>query len=100
MVSEIRTVAADRLWMSSAYGTDAVGLHFTWIRDQERVEALLPALEATLFPLGARPHWGKLYLDRDGLVPSLYPKLADFRNLVNSLDPHGRFGNDFLTRLI
>jgi xylitol oxidase len=99
-ISEIRTVAADDLWLSSAYGTDVVGLHFTWFRDQAGVEAVLPALEAALLPLGARPHWGKLYLDVDGVVPSLYPKLDEFRALASSLDPEGRFRNPFLDRLL
>lgn len=99
-ISEIRTAAADDLWLSSAYGTDVVGLHFTWLRDQAGVEAVLPALEDALFPLGARPHWGKLYLDRAGVVPTLYPRLADFRALAASFDPGSRFRNPFLTRLL
>lgn len=99
-ISEIRTVAADDLWLSSAYGTDVVGLHFTWLRDQAGVEAVLPALEAALLPLGARPHWGKLYLDVDGVVPGLYPKLDAFRALADRLDPAGVFRNPFLERLL
>ncbi|UAJ79099.1 FAD-binding protein [Leifsonia sp. ZF2019] len=99
-ISEIRTAAADDLWLSSAYGTDVVGLHFTWLRDQEGVEAVLPALEDALLPLGARPHWGKLYLDPAGLVPHLYPRLDDFRALAERFDPAGRFRNPFLTRLL
>lgn len=100
LISEIRTVAADDLWLSSAYGADAVGLHFTWLRDQAGVEAVLPALEAALLPLGARPHWGKLYLDADGVVPGLYPKLDAFRALADRLDPTGVFRNPFLERLL
>ena len=99
-ISEIRTVAADDLWLSSAYGTDAVGLHFTWLRDQAGVEAVLPAVEAALLPLGARPHWGKLFVDADGVVPTLYPQLDAFRSLADRLDPEGRFRNPFLTRLL
>ncbi|RDV43921.1 FAD-binding protein [Leifsonia sp. ku-ls] len=99
-ISEIRTVAADRLWLSSAYETDVVGIHFTWVRDQEGVEAVLPQLEAELLPLGARPHWGKLFLDRDGIVPTLYPRLADFASLAARFDPAGRFRNRYLTRLL
>lgn len=99
-VSEIRTVAADELWLSTAYRTDAVGLHFTWLRDQAGVEAILPALEAALLPLGARPHWGKVYLDADGVVPGLYPRLDAFRDLVAAFDPAGTFRNPFLTRLL
>src|SRR5690606_38605120 len=33
-VCEIRTFAADTLWLSGAYETDAVGLHFTWLKKQ------------------------------------------------------------------
>ncbi|HEV7185859.1 MAG TPA: D-arabinono-1,4-lactone oxidase [Leifsonia sp.] len=99
-VTEIRTVAADELWLSSAYGTDVVGLHFTWFRDQAGVEAVLPLLEDALLPLGARPHWGKVYLDREGMVPSLYPKLADFRELVGRYDPSGKFRNAFVDRIL
>jgi xylitol oxidase len=99
-ISEIRTVAADELWLSSAQGTDAVGLHFTWFRDQAGVEAVLPAVEDTLFPLGARPHWGKVYVDRDSVVPSLYPRLADFRELAAAYDPKGVFRNAFVDRLL
>ncbi|KRC47226.1 FAD-binding protein [Leifsonia sp. Root227] len=99
-ISEIRTVAADDLWLSSAYGTDAVGLHFTWLRDQEGVEAILPVLEAALLPLGARPHWGKVYLDAAGVVPGLYPRLDAFRDLVTEFDPTGTFRNAFVARLL
>src|SRR5690606_29149629 len=60
LVNEVRTVRADDLWLSSSYGTDAVGLHFTWRRDEEAVRALLPAIEAAL-PDTARPHWGKVF---------------------------------------
>lgn len=100
LVSEIRTVAADDLWLSSASGTDAVGLHFTWQRDQAGVEAILPALEAALLPLGARPHWGKVYVDAGNVVPGLYPRLDAFRALADSFDPTGAFRNPFLTRLL
>ena len=99
-VTEIRTVAADDLWLSSAYGTDAVGIHFTWLRDQAGVEAVLPQVEDALLPLGARPHWGKLYLDRDGVVPGLYERLDDFRGLADGFDPQGRFRNAFMRRLL
>ena len=53
-VCEVRTVAADALWLSSSYETDAVAMHFTWLPDQPGVEAFLPDLEAALAPF-ARP---------------------------------------------
>ena len=37
LVGEIRTVAADDLWLSANYGRDGIGLHFTWRQDQPAV---------------------------------------------------------------
>jgi xylitol oxidase len=100
-VCELRTVARDDLWLSPAYQTEVIGLHFTWKPDQPGVEALLPTIEAALAPLGARPHWGKLF-SLDGAeqrMPRLYPRWNDFAALRERLDPRGVFRNDFLARL-
>jgi xylitol oxidase len=97
-VTEIRTITADRLWLSGAYGADAVGLHFTWVRDVEGVYAVLPAIEDALLPLGARPHWGKAFVaDADRLRPA-YPRFDDFRALADRLDPDHKFRNAWLAR--
>jgi FAD/FMN-containing dehydrogenases len=98
-VAEIRTMAGDDLWLSGAFGRDTVGFHFTWRRDQAGVEAVLPALEDALAPFGARPHWGKVFVDRDRVVPGLYPRMPDFRRLVERYDPRGVFRNAYLERL-
>ena len=95
-VSEVRTVRADDLWLSPAYGRDSVTFHFTWIRDPEAVAPALAAVEERLAPLGARPHWGKL----SGLSPeeatASYPRAADFAALLERLDPGGTFRNPFV----
>ena len=98
--AEIRTVAADRLWLSAAYGTDVVGLHFTWLRNPPGVYAVLPALERALLPSGARPHWGKCFVAGVEQVAPLYPRLDDFRALRDRVDPDGTFGNTFLDRVL
>ncbi len=92
-VSEIRTVAKDDLWLSSAYGEDCVCIHFTWRPMESEVRALLPEIESRLVPLGARPHWGKLFT-----MPTAerYPRIEDFRALARSYDPEGKFQNRFL----
>jgi xylitol oxidase len=97
-ISEIRTVAADDLWLSPAYGTDVVGVHFTWVKDVDRVFALLPDIEAALLPLGARPHWGKCFVTTD--VAGSYPRMADFRALRDRVDPTGTFGNAMVDALL
>ena len=100
-VAEIRTIAGDDLWLSTAEGGDRVGLHFTWLPRQAEVEAVLPRIEAALAPLGARPHWGKLFdaVGGPGADPrELYPRLDDFRALVARTDPEGTFRNAFVDR--
>ena len=98
LVSELRTVAADDLWLSMAQGRDSVCLHFTWRPLQADVEALLPTLEEALMPFAARPHWGKLFADPTRGVSRLYPRVGDFRSLVARFDPVGKFGNPYLDR--
>lgn len=95
-ISEIRTVAADDLWMSTCYREASVALHFTWLKEWPAVQALLPEIEAILAPFEARPHWGKLFTTPAERLQSLYPKLPEFRNLVRSFDPHGKFRNAYL----
>jgi xylitol oxidase len=99
-VCEVRTFAADNLWLSGAYGTDAVGLHFTWFKKQSAVEALLPTLEAALEPFAARPHWGKLFSADPGALERVYPRLPEFRALAARLDPARVFVNEFLERTV
>lgn len=98
LVNEIRTVAADDLWLSSSYGTDAVGLHFTWKQDEPAVRALLPAIEAAL-PASARPHWGKVFTLDGAEVRSRYPRWDEFARLRSRFDPERRFVNAYLERL-
>jgi alditol oxidase len=98
---EIRTVAADDLWLSTAHGEPAVAFHFTWVQAQQQVEELLVDLEAALLPLEARPHWGKVFLADAATLAPRYPRHADFAALVARLDPRGAFRNDWLeTRVL
>jgi alditol oxidase len=97
LVSEIRAVAADDLWLSGAYCRPALAIRFTWRRNVKKIIALLPTLQAELEPFGARPHWGTVWR-RFSLDP-LYPRLADARNLFERLDPDGAFSTDRLELL-
>jgi len=100
-VSEIRTVAADRLWMSMNYGEDTVGIHFTWKPEPAAVEDVLVRLEAALAPFEARPHWGKLFDAEAAAIAPLYERLPDFVRLADRLDPRGAFRNSWLkTRVL
>jgi xylitol oxidase len=95
-VSEIRAVAADRLWMSMNYGQDTVGIHFTWKPERDAVEDMLVRLETALLPFEARPHWGKLFNADAAMLAPLYERMSDFISLVERLDPRGAFRNAWL----
>jgi xylitol oxidase len=99
LVTELRTVAADALWLSGAYERDAVGIHFTWRNEPEAVAAVLPDVEAALAPFDARPHWGKVNLFDGAAIERVVPRLADARAVFERLDPEGRFSGPALRRL-
>jgi len=99
-ISEVRSIAADRLWMSPCYQEDCIAIHFTWKRDQPAVNALLPLLEARLAAYQARPHWGKLFTMSPAALQASYARLADFRRLAQEFDPAGKFRNAFLEKNI
>ncbi|MFH8807537.1 FAD-binding protein [Streptomyces hygroscopicus] len=95
-VSEVRTVAADELWLSPAYHRDSVAFHFTWVPDHEAVMEVVAAMEEELLPLGARPHWGKLTSATPERILSSYDRAADFARLLAGHDPAGKFRNAYL----
>ncbi|HEY7048245.1 MAG TPA: FAD-binding protein [Jatrophihabitantaceae bacterium] len=94
-ISEIRTVAADDLWLSPAYGRDTAALHFTWRPDADAVMLAVAAIEQALAPYDPRPHWGKVFSQAGH-----YERMKQFAGLVAGYDPNGKFGNDFVDSLI
>jgi xylitol oxidase len=99
-ISEVRTIAADDLWMSPCYKQACVAIHFTWKKDWPGVSALLPTIEENLAPFDARPHWGKLFTMPPARLRSLYQKLPEFQQLLRTYDPPGKFRNAFLDEYI
>jgi alditol oxidase len=95
-VSEVRTIAADDLWLSPSQGRDTVALHFTWIQDENAVLPVAAAIEEALIPLDARPHWGKVFAADAAYLRAAYPKVPDFIDLAAKYDPTGKFRNPYL----
>ena len=99
-IAEVRTIAADDLWLSECYQRDTVAFHFTWIKDEGALAPVLARLEERLMPLGARPHWGKVFGSGPEVIGGRYPRLDDFRRLMHRYDPAGKFRNAFLDRYL
>jgi len=97
-ITELRTAAADQLWLSGAYQRPMLAIHFTWKPELDTVLALLPEIEAALAPFDARPHWGKVNRVDAATLARVHPRLAESRALFERLDPAGMFSNDYLAQ--
>jgi alditol oxidase len=96
LITEIRAVAADDLWMSPCYQQPCVTIHFTWKQDWPAVSKVLPVIEKELSQFQARPHWGKLFTMSPQQLHASYKKLPEFVTLTKKFDPQGKFRNAFL----
>jgi alditol oxidase len=96
LITEIRAIAADQLWMSPCYHQDSVTIHFTWKQDWPAVRNVLPLIERELAPFHPRPHWGKLFTLPPAQLQAAYEKRPDFLALAAKFDPTGKFRNPFL----
>ena len=100
MISEVRTIAGDDLWLSPGSRGPYFAIHFTFRRHWSAVCKILLAIEADLSPLGAVPHWGKVTTMSPAQVAMQYSRMADFRDLVVGQDAKGKFRNDFISQFV
>jgi alditol oxidase len=94
--TEIRTAAADDLWLSPAYERDSLCIGFTWRNHPTQVMALLADIEAALATYEPRPHWGKLFTFNTEDLVRRFPRLPDFLELTTAYDPTAKFTNAFI----
>jgi len=99
-VMEVRTVAAEQLWLSPAFGRDSVAIHFTWHNRDAEVRRACAAVERALDAFEPRPHWGKVFTLEPLTIRQSYPRLVDFQQLAARHDPNRKFGNAFLDAFI
>lgn len=96
LITELRTIDADDLWMSTCYKRPSMTIHFTWKPEWPAVRKVLPMIEEKLAPFNARPHWAKLFTMPPSRLRSFYEKLPGYQSLLAHYDPHGKFRNEFL----
>jgi xylitol oxidase len=98
-ITELRTIAADDLWLSGSYQRDTLAIHFTW----KKIDAIYPVIEkveAALRPFNYRPHWGKVFSADAQYLRSVYPKMSEFQALMQALDPSKKFENTFTRKTV
>jgi FAD-linked oxidoreductase len=96
---EVRTVASDDAFLSTAAGRDSgfVAVHMfrgmAW-------EPYFRAVEAVMDQLGGRPHWGKRHFQTAATLRPRYPDWDRFQAVRARLDPDGRFANGWTERVL
>ncbi|SDT20251.1 D-arabinono-1,4-lactone oxidase [Microlunatus soli] len=97
---EVRSAAADPIWLSTAHGreTGYIAVHRYW-RDADTAP-YFDAVERIMLEHDGRPHWGKLHGLTARRLAACYPRFDDFRTVREDLDPQRVFGNDYLDRVL
>ena len=96
---EVRVAAADEIWLSTAYERESayVAIHqYAGLPYQDWFDRF----ESVVADVAGRPHWGKMHSLDAARLRSLYPRFGDFGRLRAEVDPEGRFGNAYLTRVL
>ncbi len=96
---EVRVAAADDIWLSTAHGRESayVAIHqYTGLPYQDYFDRF----ESIVAEVAGRPHWGKMHSLDAARLGALYPRFDDFRRVRAEVDPEGRFGNAYLTRVL
>lgn len=99
LVSEIRAIAADEHWMSPAYHRESIAFHCTWKNDYE-IPYFISLIEDALQPFDFRPHLGKVFNVGAEHLRKVLPQFDRFRKHVMSVDPAGKFQNEFTKNLL
>jgi len=98
-ILEARVVRGDDNWLSPAYGRDTIQIG-TYITNPADRAAFFAGAEAIFADYGGRAHWGKENTLSRAEAERLYPRFADFRDLVGVMDPRGTLRNAVLQRLL
>ncbi len=95
---EYRTLSADDVWLSPAFGRETVTLSVH--EDAARPFAkFFDAVEAVFRRYNGRPHWGKLHTLTGQQLRPLYPQWDAALGVRRRFDPAGRFLNEHLRRV-
>jgi FAD/FMN-containing dehydrogenase len=96
---EVRSAAADDIWMSTASGRDTgyVAIHQYFREDYHR---FFTAAQDIFRAYDGRPHWGKLHFLGADDFRTIYPHFDDFTAVRDELDPDRTFANRYLTDVL
>ena len=96
---EVRFVAADDIFLSPSHGRETAYIA-SHIFERMEYEPFFREVEAIMRDYGGRPHWGKIHYQDHRSLRELYPAWGRFAAVRARLDPHGRFRNAYLDRVL
>lgn len=95
---EYRTLAADEVWLSTAYEQQTVTISV----HQDIAESdheYFSACERVFLRYQGRPHWGKVHYLNGATLAERHPRWADWWRVRDAIDPQGVFLNPYLKSL-
>jgi FAD/FMN-containing dehydrogenase len=95
---EYRTVGADDIYLSPAYGRETVTISIHQAHDLP-YQAFFADAEAIFRNHHGRPHWGKIHSHTARQLRDLYPRWDQFQQVRRRLDSGEWFTNDYLRSL-
>lgn len=96
---EVRSVAADDAFLSTASGRDS-GFVAVHMFEGMAFEPYFRAVEEIMDSLEGRPHWGKRHFQTEATLQGRYPDWDRFQAVRARLDPRGMFGNEWTDRVL
>lgn len=96
---EIRALVGDDIPLSTAYGAPRAYLA-VHLPAGIPYDAYFGGVEAIMNRFAGRPHWGKLHFQDSTTLAPRYPEWDRFQAVRARLDPHGRFANEELDRVL
>jgi L-gulonolactone oxidase len=100
LITEIRFVKGDDVWLSPAYGQDSTFITVAVYNPPETsLRHYFRQFEDVAIKYGGRPHWGKIFYKTETELRTQYPKWDEFMALRKKMDPNQLFKNSFIRRL-
>ena len=96
---ECRVSSADDIFLSTANGRPTAYVAVHVFQGMEH-EPYFRAVEDVMRSLDGRPHWGKMHYQDHRSLRERYPSWGRFAAVRERLDPHGRFRNAYLDRVL
>ncbi len=96
---EYRTLAADDIGLSPAYGRATVTISVHQAAELP-YQPFFADVEAIFHNHSGRPHWGKIHTQTAQQLAELYPAWSTFQTVRTQLDPDQRLLNPHLRRIL